>query len=879
MGFGPLGQNGKYFAQMTPEERDSYFTEANRIRTAFLHPRDKDSELLPDLLVQACECSMLYYPDGKLVRLDDMKKVVEDVDKIPTFISNLTLVTANYNEQTQNVTYAYYPIEVGRTQIQAGRTHLTPEELVERRLKYVNEKQTQQLKAMGTTKREAYFKDMDDVFHDLQTENIKVGGNYLKERIETAIEGGFVHFSDGRALNKQEINTIINSPAYLKNLVFTQRPDSERYSHAEYYRLAFTDGTPMTVKMDYSRMLTPEAIVAMDNELASLDKRSDVPGLYAKALAKGSQADIDKYKHEMDEYGFAAEQVGGLPAFRVKPGSAVYFHGKDTPITSADELIKAVRGIDPPAKPNSWGVFEWVRETWHSIFHNVADYVEYENKTKAYNIDKYVLGKAAGYDMSDMDATIAAYEAKDRAKLGDNYVELNERDSWMGLFSEYKMTDTQKTLWRDLKNAMKAHPELQTQILKNIPAIDNAAFERINSAAEAYAAANAYENNKFGKDTIGDLSVLGVMANCGVFSNETKAVINSACKEANPVIQWWKSVSERPMNEETKAFFTDLKNAMENYPNIGKQIVKEYPAAMNEEAFENLAFAAQTYAYLSQSGALSTDKLGDLSVLAIASKTEGMFSKETVELIDNACKVMDPTYEASAKKDLSDEELKNLGASEPGKNVAGRAFVSTEWLESLDEYPMDEETKTFFNDLKTAMEKHPEIGEKIMKEYPPAMDKEAFERLSFAAQTYAYLGKSGALSVETLGELSVLAVASKTEDIFSKETVELIDTACKAVDPTYGIVNTGENLSDEQVKALVENEPGKVTNPADAQAAHDKIRSAMTAEEQRSVENLAKELGVDLNSVDLNEEALRNTVTGGGATEINIDEPQANSLG
>lgn len=405
MKFKPTRYNNQAIDAMSDEDKGSYQTFSSELVAKLMRPRKAGDEYLAELLEQACEYDMLFHPDGTRVSLKELKEITTDKKKMPAGLSDLVL--ASYDPR--NGLTSYRSLNVGDSEVSVPRHPMTDEEFFEKQQEYIakkyNTEQADKIKAMDKDQRKAYFDDMDYVFEGLCQDGIKIGSDFLTRRLEYAIERDIVRLASGHLLKKNQAALIARTPAYLKSLVFTQRSEEHYRNRHESYRLVVEDGK---VKMDY-KQVTPLEIAEMEKKLASLDKREDVPGLYVQAMEPRDQEKLNKYIAEMNEYGYNIENYVGAHAIRVLPENDLYLYGNPTPIKTPDELMSA-KGFEPPKEPNSWGIFEFVRKGWHGIFHNVADYVKYEDDQKQYEIDKYHAAKAVGFKVDDQKETVERYE-------------------------------------------------------------------------------------------------------------------------------------------------------------------------------------------------------------------------------------------------------------------------------------------------------------------------------------------------------------------------------------------------------------------------------------------------------------------------------------
>lgn len=406
MKFKPTRYNNQAIDAMSDADKGSYHTFSNDLVATLMRSRKADDEYLAKLLEKACEYDMLFYPDGNRVSLKELKGITANKKTMLAGLSDLVL--ASYDPR--NGTTSYRSLNVGDSEVSVPRHAMTDDEFFEKQQEYIakkyNTEQADKIKAMDKDQRKAYFSDMDYVFGGLCEDGIKLKSDFLKLRLEYAIKRDIVRLADGHLLNKNQVDLIARTPAYLKYLVFTQRTQDHYRDRHETYRLIVEDGK---VKMDYTKQVTPLEIAEMEKKLASLDKREDVPGLYVQAMEPRNQEKLDKYIAEMIEYGYDIEHYAEAHAIRVLPEKDVYLYGNPTPIKTPDELMSA-KGVEPPKEPNSWGIFEGIRRTWHKLFGNVAVYEKYEDDLKQYEIDKYHAAKEVGFKVDDQKETVERYE-------------------------------------------------------------------------------------------------------------------------------------------------------------------------------------------------------------------------------------------------------------------------------------------------------------------------------------------------------------------------------------------------------------------------------------------------------------------------------------
>lgn len=432
MGFGPTGDGNKKFAEMSEAEKQQYREKRDdllsRLSDGATEPAD-----LKKLLDEACDYGMLYHPDGREVTKQEVENMTLVKKGMADEVSKLIVAS---HDPLDNSTL-YHPMTVMDDTITMDwYKHLSDLELLEKKQEFIlanrGEKRAAALYASEYARNplnregfDKFFENMNTVMSELTKENTELGSRRLQNMIEIAIESRIVHFSDGTLPKKEDVAEIAKAPAYLKDLVFDNYNENSYTTYRENLRLKLSDDEPPKVQLDYMHPLTAMDVAKMEQKRASYHKKEELPGLLAKAMKvtaigedNGKEYEYEKvdydvahaYLEEMVDLGMELERIEDMDAFRMKPGNELYVFGRSTPVTSLDELAKEIEGAEPPKEPNAWGIFEFLRKGWHGIFHNVADYVEYENQSKEYEVTKYNLGKQAGFDVSDKDEMIARYE-------------------------------------------------------------------------------------------------------------------------------------------------------------------------------------------------------------------------------------------------------------------------------------------------------------------------------------------------------------------------------------------------------------------------------------------------------------------------------------
>ncbi len=416
MGFGPTGYENKPFAEMSEQEKQAYGEKRDdllsRLSGGATEPAD-----MKKLLDEACEYGMLYHPDGREVTKNEVENMTLVKQGMADAVSKL--IIANHDPM-DNSTF-YHPMTVmGDTITMDWYKRLTDLELLEKKQEFLldnrNKKRVDALQfsenARNPLNHEGYikfFKNMNDVISGLTKENTQIGSQHLCDMISIAIESKIVHFSDGTLPKQEDVAKIARTPADLKNLVFDNYNEDSYATYHENLRLNLSNDEPPRVQLDYMHPLTPADIAQMEQTQASRTKKEDVPGLYAQALKPRDEKKLEKYIAEMKDYNIDIEPYPEAEAFRTMPGKDVYLYGNPTSIKTPDELMKA-KGVEPPKEPNSWGIFERIRRTWHNLFGGVEVYEKYYNGLKQYEIDKYYAAKAVGFDVDAQKETVEQYE-------------------------------------------------------------------------------------------------------------------------------------------------------------------------------------------------------------------------------------------------------------------------------------------------------------------------------------------------------------------------------------------------------------------------------------------------------------------------------------
>ena len=227
------------------------------------------------------------------------------------------------------------------------------------------------------------------------------------------------------------------------------------------------------------------------------------------------------------------------------------------------------------------------------------------------------------------------------------------------------------------------------------------------------------------------------------------------------------------------------------------------------------------------------------------------------------------------------------------------------WASVFDTRSMNEEEKTFTDDFKAAMKQYPKIGAQIMKHFP-TITPEKLDDILFVSQTYADLNRAGDFDKQKLGVLSALGVAAES-DIFPSELKKSVFAECKFRNKDFQSLydqsflsgkertqmiaelesgKSAKELENEAQKAAESKKDGKVTSVSDAQVAGDKLRNTieeekavladkidgLTVGEKQTFEKLAKQYGLDLESLDVNNVASET------ANEKAMDVPQVGDM-
>ena len=450
LSFGPKKYNNVEFTKMNVKQRQSYESERDSFLRRFSSGIRSPQEF-EEMLNESIKYGMIYHADGKPLTWTDVEKLAEKPDTMFELATDLIVVNCDPSGETKNI---YNPIVIMNGLVSVDEFHrLTEQELQERQQARAagteKGKQAAVLKEQEIARKEkeaaiknhmrgfdanvasrvellrkwensrssaendkfrAFFDDLSMVVDDLSANEATMGTEYLTTRIQVAIDRKLVHFSDGSVPKKEDAERIAKTPIFLKDLVFTAYSEGAYDKQPQFYALKLSDDEPPKVQMDCTHPLTPEKIFEMSKTHPVMHTKEELPGLFAQAAQVLNVDNLMNYEQEIRGCGINVTPIEGMEAFRAGPNNDLYVFGRTTPVTSPEELVKEVEGTEPPKEPNAWGIFEFLRKGWHGIFHNVADYVEYENQSKAYEVAKYKLGKQAGFDVGDKDEMIARYE-------------------------------------------------------------------------------------------------------------------------------------------------------------------------------------------------------------------------------------------------------------------------------------------------------------------------------------------------------------------------------------------------------------------------------------------------------------------------------------
>ena len=471
---GPKEYDNVSFDEMSEKKEQEYKDGVADILGKLANNHDVDSTEFQEILVDATKYGMLIYPDGKEITRQEVEAILQNVRQEPDankksdILDDITVLeydptegelgflplsvqatdvrvrsgSGNYLNETQlnkrkeqyeakiirqrekAAKAAQEPVvaapvveEVAPVEVKAPAEEVkAPAELVEKqeqRLKEQNEAQVAKLKNWANNDRASFkqfFEKSSRVIDGLSTDGTPANSLWMNSRLKDAIKHGIVHYPDGTVPSSSTIQEIENTPALMKDLVFTSYKEDSFETHHDLYRLKFEDKNGLTqVKLDYEHPLTPADVAQMEQARATRSKKEDVLGLYAQALEPRDEKKLAKYIAELQDYKIDIEPNPILKTFRVPSTGKIYVAGRSTPVKTPDELMSA-KGFEPPKEPNSWGIFEFLRKGWHGIFHNVADYVKYEDDLKQYEIDRYHTANVAGFKVDDQKETVERYE-------------------------------------------------------------------------------------------------------------------------------------------------------------------------------------------------------------------------------------------------------------------------------------------------------------------------------------------------------------------------------------------------------------------------------------------------------------------------------------
>lgn len=202
-----------------------------------------------------------------------------------------------------------------------------------------------------------------------------------------------------------------------------------------------------------------------------------------------------------------------------------------------------------------------------------------------------------------------------------------------------------------------------------------------------------------------------------------------------------------------------------------------------------------------------------------------------------------------------------------------------EWANAFDVSEMSEEQERFFEDFKTAVKQHPDLGEKIIKHFSNH-DQETFDKILSVAEPYAGLSQGGAFSKKNLGSLSALGVAAEW-DLFPKALKNQTLSECKHLSKDFAAAYDKPDLPDDSKTAKPTDEKKEETVIKEEQASPVNLTaeqkqelaeqiSELNEKERAALEKLAADRGVDLSEYDKIQSNADNT-------EKTVEEPQASS--
>ena len=510
-------------------EKTEYESRVNELLSNFRTRRAADGDELDYWLEQACNCGILFYPNGKAVTPADVRKMAANPATMAERVSDLVLVKHNFSDNTNE----YYAMNMVNRKVAIGQRPDFDSEIYKKEQafhqKNFNAAQIQRLNKMEKTERKAHLDDVNKLLDKLGEGGLALGSPELQECLESAIDKGCVRTLGGVIPAKSNAKEFARTPAFLKALLFTQRAEKD-LERVNTYRLVLSDENPPTVKLDLAKDLSVEEMGQMMEVFDALDKKEGLPAKLADALKDDNKSIIADCEKQMKEFGYRINYLDGMQAFSLKDEKQVYFYGSHEPVSTPEDLVKAVRHIDPPKAPNKWGIFEFLRKGWNGIFHNLPDYQDYEREKDLYELDKYRLAEKAGLDVSKLENTAKAAEAK-YGSLYEAYRRHQEVEAWSRDFEKRSMNADEKAFIKDFTDAMKQYPDIAAQIMKDAPEVSKKMLDELVFTAQPYAELS--QAGDFDKKKLGVLSALGVAAESGLFSSELKEQIFGLCKALN----------------------------------------------------------------------------------------------------------------------------------------------------------------------------------------------------------------------------------------------------------------------------------------------------------------------------------------------------------
>lgn len=536
MGFGPTGyfSNGTFipFEKLDTLQKDAYERKASDIMKQLRTPREVNDTVLRQYLLQAGALGMLYTPDGKSVSQADVAKASENPETMFGFLADLIVVKPDIDHPDKNEYRSLQALNRNISVDLSDADGLYPSDLRRKQRTYLEKKQftaqTEKISAMADSNRTKYLKDVKETLAKWSADGIEVGSPALKELLENAVEMGIVREVSGSTLTKETAAKFAERPAYLRNLVFIQQSEKDARDF-DTYRLDVSDGNPQTVKMHPEKLASAD-IVQMDKDMEARGSREKLPSQFADRFLMITSTEIADYEKQMKEFGYKVKHLDGMQAFSLEGEKQVYFYDNPKPVSTPEDLIKTVRRGLAPKAPNKWGAFEGLRSFWHNHVSKLPDYEDYEREQGLYELDKYRLAKEAGLDVSNLEDTAKAAEEK-YGSLYDAYRHHQEVEAWARDFDKHPMNAEEKAFVKEFTDAMKQYPDIAAQIMKDAPRVSGKMLDELLFTAQPYAELS--QAGDFDKKKLGTLSALGVAAESGLFTSETREQIFGLCKDLN----------------------------------------------------------------------------------------------------------------------------------------------------------------------------------------------------------------------------------------------------------------------------------------------------------------------------------------------------------